>query len=53
MIKTLFRGVGSGFGRVLGRFIGTLFIGVAIYILLNALDIDISTIISKFRGYIL
>lgn len=52
-MKTLLRGVGGGFGRVLGRFICYIFIGVVIYFLFNALDIDITSIIGNFRRYIL
>ena len=55
IMNTLLRGVGSGFGRVLGRFIGTIFIGFSIYVLLNALDIDIIGIIKNIslKGLIL
>lgn len=52
-MNSLIRGVGGGIGRVLGRFIGTLLIGFIIYLILTTLNIDISSIISKFRGYIL
>lgn len=53
MMKTLFRGVGSGFGRVLGRFICYLFIGFVLYVLVKALGIDISSYIPKIGRLIL
>lgn len=49
MIKTLFRGIGGGFGRVLGRFLCYIFIGVVIYLLITYLNIDIKSIISKLN----
>ena len=52
-MNSLIRGVGGGIGRVIGRFIGTLLIGFVIYLILTTLNIDISAIISKLRGYIL
>lgn len=47
MIKTLFRGVGSGFGRVLGRFICYIFIAFVIYMIITYFDVDIKSIIPK------
>ena len=47
MIKTLLRGVGGGFGRVLGRFICYLFIAFILYMLITYLDIDIKSILPK------
>ena len=54
-MNTLLRGIGGGFGRVLGRFFGTLFIGFLIYVLLNALDINIVDIVKNIslKGLIL
>lgn len=46
-MNSLLRGVGSGFGRTIGRIFGYLFIGIIIYILINALGIDIKSIIPR------
>lgn len=49
MINSIFRGIGSGFGRSIGRILGLLFIGFIIYLVINYLDIDIKSIIPKIR----
>ncbi len=46
-MRTLLRGIGGGFGRVLGRFLCYIFIGVVIYLLITYLGIDIKSIIPK------
>lgn len=46
-MRTLLRGIGGGFGRVLGRFICYIFIGFVIYLLITYLDIDIKSIIPR------
>lgn len=48
-MKTLLRGIGGGFGRVLGRFLCYIFIGFLIYLLITYLDIDIKSIIPKIN----
>ena len=52
-MNSLLRGFGSGFGRVFGRILAYLFIGLVLYLLFTYLDIDIVSIIKKFRGFIL
>ena len=48
-MNTLLRGIGGGFGRVLGRFLCYIFIGFIIYTLLNYFNIDIKSIIPKIN----
>lgn len=49
MISSIFRSIGGGFGRVLGRCLGLIFIGFIIYCVINYLDIDIKSIIPKIN----
>ena len=44
-MKSLINGLGSGFGRSIGRILGFIFIGYIIYLLINYLGIDIKSII--------
>ena len=46
-MKSLINGLGSGFGRSIGRILGLIFLGFVIYFLFNALDINIKDIIPK------
>lgn len=48
-MNSILRGIGGGFGRVLGRFICYLLIGFIIYLLITTFDIDIKSIIPKIR----
>ena len=47
MINILFKSITGGFGRVLGRCIGFIFIGFIIYLVINYLGLDIKSIIPK------
>lgn len=42
MIKSVFNGLGSGFGRALGRIIAYFIIGILLFYLLSNFDIDLS-----------
>lgn len=53
MIKTLLRGVGGGFGRVLGRFLCYILLGFLIYFIIKTLGINISDYIPNIRSLIL
>ena len=46
-MKSLINGLGSGFGRSIGRVLGLIFVGFLIYILINSLGINIKDIIPK------
>ena len=48
-MNSLLRGIGGGFGRVLGRFLCYIFIGFVIYLLITYLGIDIKSIIPSIR----
>lgn len=48
-MRSLINGIGGGFGRVLGRCFGIIFIGFVIYMLINYLDLDIKSIIPKIN----
>lgn len=53
MIKCLLRGLGGGFGRVLGRFLCYIFLGFALYFIIKTLGINISDYIPNIGRYIL
>lgn len=42
MIKSIFNGLGSGFGRAFGRILAYISIGFLLFYLLNIFDIDLS-----------
>ena len=46
----LLRGLGSGFGRALGRIIAYILIGFLIYLIFDKLDIDIGSYIKNIKG---
>lgn len=49
-MNALLRGLGSGFGRAIGRIVAYIFVGFVIYTLLKYFDIDISKIIDSVKG---
>lgn len=52
-MKSLIRGIGSGFGRTFGRFLFYILIGFLAYLIIQKLGINIENIIPNIRRFIL